>query len=392
TEEAKAAHDVLLSNRVNYWTGEECKKFEAEFADWAGTSHAIAVSNGTVAIEIALEACGIGAGDEVIVTPRTFLASASAIVRCGATPVFADIDTDSGNISAATIAPAISERTKAVICVHLGGWPCDMDEIMALSEAHDIVVIEDCAQAHGARYNDKPIGSIGHIGTWSFCQDKIMTLGGEGGMITTSDRALWKKMWSAKDHGKDWDKVHEKHDGTGFRWVHDSFGSNYRMTEMQAAIGRIQLKKLPEWTAARTRNAERLIETAEKFSGPEGIITIPNHQARHGNSAEPAWYKFYLLLNPEKAGPDWTRDRILSEFRKLDVPCYQGSCTEIYKEKAFDSVTWLPGHPLPNAADLGERSLMFLVHPTLTDEEISRTQSAMEQVFGMASTTASGIA
>ena len=386
TEESLAVSNVLLSNRVNYWTGQECRIFEKEFADWTGVDHAIALANGTVAIEIALEACEIGDGDEVIVTPRTFLASASAIVRCGATPVFADIDPDSGNISAATIQSALSPKTRAILCVHLGGWPCEMTDIMALANAHDIVVIEDCAQAHGARYQGKSVGSIGHIGTWSFCQDKIMSLGGEGGMVTTNNARLWKKMWSLKDHGKNWDKVNERHDGGGFRWLHDSFGSNHRMMEMQAVIGRIQLKRMPEWTRARRRNAEKLLETAEKYSGSTGVVTIPNGHARRGNVSEPAWYKFYLLLNQQNLGTGWSRELVIAEFRKLGIPCYEGSCSEVYRERAFDTVKWLPGHSLPNAEDVGKRTLMFLVHPTLTEDDITSTQAAMEQVFSRIST------
>ena len=228
-EEANAARDVLLSNKVNYWTGQEGREFEKAFAAWADADFAIALSNGTQALDLALKGLGVGEGDEVVVTARTFLASASSIVTAGAVPVFADIDPDSQNVTAQTIQAVLTERTRAIICVHLAGWPCDMDPIMALAEAHGLWVIEDCAQAHGARYKGRSVGSIGHAGAWSFCQDKIMTTGGEGGMVTTNDRGLWSRMWSYKDHGKSWEAVYERAHPPGFRWLHESFGTNWRM-------------------------------------------------------------------------------------------------------------------------------------------------------------------
>jgi dTDP-4-amino-4,6-dideoxygalactose transaminase len=219
-KEAEAVASVLLSNRVNYWTGNEGKSFEQEYAAWAGVAHAIALANGTVALDAALAALGIGSGDEVVVTPRSFLASVSCVVNAGGVPVFADVDRDSQNITAQSIQRVLSPKTRAIICVHLAGWPCEMDAIMELAAERGLVVIEDCAQAHGARYRGRSVGSFGHVGAWSFCQDKIMTTGGEGGMVTTNDRELWSKMWSLKDHGKSWEAVYERQHPPGFRWLH----------------------------------------------------------------------------------------------------------------------------------------------------------------------------
>lgn len=376
-EEADAVRSVLLSNRVNYWGGEEGRKFENEFAAWAGTAHAIAVANGTVALDLALIALGIGQGDEVIVTPRTFLASASAIVNCGAHPVFVDVDPDSQNITAATIESAITPRTKGIICVHLAGWPCDMDPIMDLAEKHGIYVIEDCAQAHGARYRGRSVGSIGHVGAWSFCQDKIMTTGGEGGVVTTNDKALWSKIWSYKDHGKSWDAVYNREHPPGFRWLHESFGTNMRLTEMQSAIGRIQLKRMEAWHQARTKNAERILATAEKF--PQAL-RVP----RPPEDIEHAWYKCYVFLRPEGVKPNWTRDYIISAINAHGIPCFAGSCSEIYLEKAFDNTPFRPAERLPIARALGETSLMFLVHPTLPETALDATCQAIETVMAEA--------
>ena len=371
-EEVQAVADVLASNRVNYWTGEVCRAFERRFADWAGVPHAIALMNGTVALDAALFALGIGPGDEVIVTPRTFMASASCVAMTGATPVFADIDPDTQGLSAETIAAVVTPRTRAVIPVHLGGAPCDMDPIMALAEATGIKVIEDCAQAHGARYKGRSVGSIGHIGAWSFCQDKIMTTGGEGGMATTSDPALWSAMWSWKDHGKSWEGVYERPHPPGPRLVHDTFGLNGRMIEMQAAIGVIQLERMAGWTARRTELAQRLSQACaahELFRLPAITDDVVH-----------AWYRFYAFVRPERLAPGWTRERIIEAIVERGVPCFHGSAPEIYMERAFDGTPSRPAQRLPVARALGETSIAFLVHPTITDDQIERAVEAVHSV------------
>ena len=372
-EEADAVSQVLLSNKVNYWTGQECREFEKEFAQFAETQYAVALANGTVALDVALKALGIGAGDDVIVTSRTFLASASSIVTAGANPVFADVELDSQNISRRTIEAVITPNTKAIICVHLAGWMCDMDPIMQLASDKGLYVIEDCAQAHGAKYKGKSAGSIGHVAAWSFCQDKIMTTGGEGGMVTTNDETLWKKMWSYKDHGKNFDSIYNKQHPPGFRWLHDSFGTNWRMMEMQAVIGRIQLKMMPEWTEKRTKNAERILSCFE--NSPYFTVHRPSDDYVH------AAYKCYVQVNIDALPEGWSRDRIMAEINALGVPCFSGSCSEVYLEHAFDHTKWRPVERLKNAQQLGETSLMFLVHPTLTENNIQTTEYGIQQVI-----------
>lgn len=381
-EEAEAIQRVLLSNRVNYWTGEECRAFEREFAKWCGTRHAIALANGTLALDLALKGLGIGPGDEVVVTPRTFIASISCVVNAGARPVFADVCPDSGNITAETIARVLSPATRAVICVHLAGWPCDMDPILDLAAARGLKVIEDCAQAHGARYKGRPVGSIGDVGAWSFCQDKIMTTGGEGGMVTTSNPALWRAMWSYKDHGKSYAAVYERSHPPGFRWLHDSFGTNWRMMEMQAAIGRIQLRRMPGWTTSRLANAARLRAAMAPFAGPGGVLRLPWFGA-DGPDADDvhAAYKLYAYVVPEALPPGWDRDRVVAEIAAAGVPCLQGSCSECYLEAAFDGTELRPAERLPQARALGETSLMLLVHPTLTEDDLDRMVLALSTVL-----------
>jgi len=371
-EEADAVRDVLLSNKVNYWTGQEGRQFEKEFAAFVGVDHAVAVANGTVALDLALKGLGIGPGDEVIVTPRTFLASVSSIVNAGAVPVFADVDRDSQNITAETILKVLSPKTRAIVCVHLAGWPCDMDPIMSLASEHGVFVIEDCAQAHGARYKGRSVGSIGHVGCWSFCQDKIMTTGGEGGMVTTNDRTLWSKMWSFKDHGKSWEAVYEREHPPGFRWLHESFGTNWRMTEMQAVIGRIQLKRMPHWHETRLQYARQIWNAAKQLPG----LRVPEVPESIDHGA----YKCYLFVDGSAA----QRDRIMQQINEHGVPCFSGSCSEVYREKAFDNTGWRPEQPLPVAHDLGQTSLMFMVHPTLTRQEVDKTCRVLSDVVSAA--------
>jgi len=372
-EEADAVSRVLRSNRVNYWTGDECRNFETEFATYVGSRYAVALSNGTLALDVALRALDIGPGDEVIVTPRSFMASASCVVTAGATPIFAEVDAESGNLTAESIARVLTPRTKAVIPVHLAGWPCDMDPIMALASERRLFVIEDCAQAHGARYKGRSVGSIGHVGAWSFCQDKIMTTGGEGGMVTTDDEALWSRMWSYKDHGKSYDAVYNRSHEPGYRWVHESFGTNWRMLEIQGVIGRMQLRRMKDWHARRTQHALRLTDGFDAIAA----LRVPPVPARDTH----AWYKFYAFVRPELLRPDWDRDRIMVAINAAGVPCTVGSCSEVYLEKAFDGSGARPCPRLPVARALGETSLCFLVHPTLEDRHIDRTVEVVRDVM-----------
>lgn len=372
-DEIDAAAQVLASGKVNYWTGDACQRFEAGFADYTGCRHAIALANGTLALELALYALDIGPGAEVIVPARTFIASASAAVARGATPVIAEVDATTQTLTVDTIRAAITPKTRAIIAVHLAGWPCDMDAIMDLAHMHGIKVVEDCAQAHGATYKGRLVGSLGDMAAFSFCQDKIMTTGGEGGMLVLNDTELWKKAWAYKDHGKSWDAVHQRQHTPGFRWLHESFGSNWRMTEMQAAIGLRQLEKLDAWRARRQANAALLTAC---FSGLVGLrITPPPPEISH------AYYKYYAFLMPETLRPEWGQAHIIDAINAEGIPCFSGSCSEIYREQAFQRAGLGPGERLPIARQLGETSLMFLVHPTLGEQEMRDTCQAVTKVM-----------
>ncbi|WP_290794240.1 DegT/DnrJ/EryC1/StrS aminotransferase family protein [Halomonas sp.] len=375
SDELEAVSRVLRSGRVNYWNGEEGRTFEREFAEFHGVPHAIAVANGTLALELALRALEVGPGDEVVVTPRSFMASVSCVVACGARPVFADVDPDTGNLTAESVAAVMTPRTRAVIAVHLAGWPCDLDALRALCDRHGLYFIEDCAQAHGALWRGKRVGSFGDAAAFSFCTDKIISTGGEGGMLLLKDDSAWERAWSYKDHGKSRRAVHAEHP-PGFRWLHGSFGSNWRLTEMQAAIGRCQLRKLEGWLMKRRENAGRLADGLKGVSGLRLPVSSPE--------ATPAWYRFYAFVDNEALASGWDRDAIVAEINARGGHCLHGGCSEIYREHAFDGTDLRPGDPLPVAKRLGETSLMFLVDHTLLSEQMCRLAERVTEVMAMA--------
>lgn len=384
-EESRKAAKVLLSNNVNYWTGQECRMFEKEFARFSDSKYAVAVMNGTVAIDLALKALEIGNNHEVIVTSRSFIASVSAIVNAGATPIFCDVCENSQNIKTSNVEKLIGPKTKAILCVHLAGYPCEMRNIKKLANKHKLYVIEDCAQAHGAKYEGKSVGSLGHIGCWSFCQDKIMTTGGEGGMVTTNSKKLWSKMWSYKDHGKSYNSVYKKVHKKGFRWVHDDFGTNWRMMEIQAALGRIQLKKMKNWTRKRNSNQNRIWKVCKKIPA----LRVPEFNDKswsgyHIGNVHAA-YKCYVFVRPEELKKSWNRDNIIHELNKCGVQCFSGSCSEIYLEKAFKKANIGPPKRLKVAKNLGETSIMFPIHPSLTRHELDLIEGSIINVMKKAS-------
>ncbi len=377
-DEIRAVCEILRSGKTGYWVGDNGRKFEREFAAYCGVSHGVALANGTVALELALKILDIGPGDEVIVLPRTFIATVSSVVLSGAIPVFADVDGDSQNLTANTIRECITPRTKAILVVHLAGWSCDLDPIMGLAREHGLKVIEDCAQAHGARYKGRAIGSFGDVAAFSFCQDKIMTTGGEGGMLVTNNEQSWERAWAYKDHGKSYDAIYrrEPNPDENFRWVHESFGTNWRMTEMQSAIGRIQLKKLNDWVQQRRANAMVLAERLAK----QDALRVP----MPGNEIEHSYYKFYVFVRPDRLKVGWGRDRLIHAVNAEGAPCFHGSCSEVYRERAFADTGLAPPKRLPIARELGENSLMFPVHPTLTEMDMHRIADAVDRVLAEA--------
>ena len=368
-DEITKAISVLNSGKVNYWTGVETKNFEKEFAKLISTEYALALSNGSLALSCAYLSLNFKKKDEIITSPRTFIATSSSAVLLGLKPIFADVDINSGCITAETIEPHINKNTKAISVVHISGWPADMQEICELANKYKLLIIEDCSQAHGAEilFKNKfqPVGSFGDIATWSFCQDKIISTGGEGGMITTNDLEIYKKVWSFKDHGKNFNSLNiSNRRSVGYQWIHDNLGSNFRLTEFQSAIGRLQIKKLSTWNKLRTRNALILFEILKNINGLR--IPLPPKEKKH------AWYKFNCYLNLSFLKNDWSRDRIIYEIIQKGYPAFHGGCSEIYLEKCFKDLGLSLEKSLPNAKELGETNLMFLVHPNISLDEMTR--------------------
>ena len=361
-EEIQKSSDILRSGKINYWTGTEGKDFEKEFSSYVGVNHSVVVDNGTSALILAAHSLGISKGDEVIMSPRTFVASAFSIMVLGARPVFVDIDRDTQNIDPSLIEAAITPKTKAIMAIHLAGWPCEMNKIQEICKEYNLYLIEDCAQAHGAKYNGQSVGSFGDINGWSFCQDKIMSTAGEGGMVTTNNKDLWEKVWSFKDHGKNYDTVYNKEHPPGFRWLHENVGTNFRLTEIQSGIGRLQLRKLDSWIEKRTKLANIFNDGFKDIDGLR-VALAPDH-IKH------AYYKYYVFIENEKFKYGKDRDFIMNSLNEMGTPCYSGSCSEIYKEKAFDKLFPNGHQSLPVAKELSETSLMFLVHPTIDEKDI----------------------
>ena len=362
-EQIAAVVDVLRSGQVNYWNGGQGRAFEEEFASYAGTPHAVAVANGTLALELCLHALEVPQGADVIVPARTFLATASAVVARGCRPIFADVDPQSGNLSAETIEAALTPNTRAIVCVHLAGWPCEMDEIRDLADRHDLKIIEDCAQAHGAEYRGRPVGSLGDAAAFSFCTDKIISTGGEGGMVTLQDETAWRRAWSYKDHGKCWDRVYNAEHPDVFRWLHESLGTNWRLTEMQSALGRIQLRRLPQSVETRRQHASTLSAVLE---GHEAIrLARPPRHVKH------SYYKYYAYLTPLALQQGTRRDNFVRTLQSHGVPAGSGSCSEIYLEQAFQKLNLGPHQPCRVSQSLGETSLMIPVHPTLSPADVA---------------------
>ncbi len=385
TKQIKKVSQVLKKNKTNYWTGSECKNFEKEFSDYHNTKYSIAVSNGSVALEIALKALNLKKTDSVIVTPRSFIISASCVLNLGLKPIFADID-DNGNLSIEGIKKVYKKSVKAIIVVHLNGLSCNLDPILKFAKKNKIFLIEDCSQAHGAIYKGRKVGSFGSISTWSFCQDKIISTGGEGGMISTNNKKLWLKCWTLKDHGKNYKSTFHKKHKTEFKWLHDDYGSNYRMTEMQAVIGREQLKSLNEQIKKRNLVANLYLKSLKDYYLKYDILKKPNFdfqinftkkKSKKSNTYLHAFYRLNLFINKNRIN----QNKLIKELKKKKINCGVGSCPEIYREKIFKKLKLFPKKRLLNAKLLGETSLIFPINPYKSLNKVKNEIYVINKVF-----------
>jgi len=373
SQEIDLVKKVLQSNKVNYWTGQQCKLFEKEFSNYIGVRYSVAVANGSVGLDLAVAALNLPKGSEVIVTPRSYITSVTCVIKNKLKPIFADVDFWSQNLSLEHIKKKITFRTKAVILVHLAGMPCDMFPILELTKKLNIKIIEDCSQAHGAVYNNKIVGSMGDISVWSFCNDKIISTCGEGGMVSTNNNKYFKKIWAGKDCGRNIDKIKKNNLKVGFKWIHDFEGTNLRMTELQAAVGRYQLKKLDSWIKIRNRNAKKILDTCKKYSFID--------YKEFSKNIKHAYYRCYILVNNKKLKKGWNRDKIIGSLLKKKIKCNSGSCPEIYLEKSIKNKKLRPKKNLPNAKLLGQATIAFEVHNKISKKSIVYICSLIKRVF-----------
>jgi dTDP-4-amino-4,6-dideoxygalactose transaminase len=362
-KEIEGVSEILKTGRVNQWTGDYVREFEKKFSKYFDVNYSIAINNGTSALELCLKVLNLNDNDEVIVTPRSFVASVSCILINRLKPVFADVDLNSQNITLQNIKNVITDKTRAVICVHLNGFPCEIEEIYSYCKENNIYVIEDCAQSHGAKYNGKYLGSFGDINAWSFCQDKIMSTGGEGGMITTNNKDLFEKAWSFKDHGKDINLYYNRPITNQFSFVHNSVGSNYRMTEIQAYIGLIQLDYLETWIQHR-RELSSIYNN--KFKNLNNIRL----QYENENTLC-SYYKYYFFVKDISI-----RQYIIDEISRNNIKVYYGSCGELYKEKCINQ-----NIICHNSKILHETSIVLLVDPSYSKIDIMNNANIIYNIL-----------
>ncbi len=375
-DEIESVSNILKSGRVNYKTGQVGKKFEKEFASFCDCKYAVAIANGSLALTAAYASLDLSPGDEFITTPRTFIATTSSAVLLGLVPIFADVDINSGNITPENIEPLITKKTKAISVVHIAGWPADMEGICSLASKYNLKIIEDCSQAHGAQINGKSVGSFGDVSTWSCCQDKIISTGGEGGVVTTNSDLIYDFVLAYIDHGKSQNAIALNKNVMGYKWLHESFGNNFRLTEMQSQIGLIQLNKISNWTKIRARNALILYRAIKKINFVR--IPIPEKKITH------AWYKFYFYIKEELISEDWDRNKIINEINNRNMPAFHGGCSEIYLEKCFIKRNLGPTKRLPAAKELGESSIMLLIHPNIDEKNMINYANIVHQVLSLA--------
>jgi perosamine synthetase len=363
--DVEAVAEVLVSGRLTQLTGPAVGEFEAAFAAWHGVRECVATSSGTSAIHCALAALGAGPGDEVIVPAHTFIASATPVLHAGATPVFADVDERTFCISPESAAERITERTRAIVAVHLNGHPADLDALLAIAQARGIAVIEDAAQAHGALYKGRKVGTLGALGCFSFWEDKIVTTGGEGGAVITDDPALAEKMRRFRHHGEG--------PVEGERaYYHLDLGYNYRMTSLQAATGLVQFRRLEEYLAARRRNAAYLSERLGEL-GPVEPPFVADY-ATH------SYYKYICRLQPE-AKIDTTR--FVAAVAAEGLPISRRYPTPLPRQPVFRD-RGLGEADCPVASRLAGELFTLLVHPTLTTADLDDYVTAVRKVLASA--------
>ncbi|MBZ5696744.1 MAG: DegT/DnrJ/EryC1/StrS family aminotransferase [Acidobacteriia bacterium] len=350
-DEILPALDRVCQN-ASFVLGEEVEAFEREFADFCGTRHCVALANGTAALHLGLLALGVQADDEVITSPNTFLATAEAITYCGAVPVFVDIDPATANLDPKLVERAITPRTRAILPVHVYGRPADMDPIREIAARHNLRILEDAAQAHGARYRGRRVGSLGHAAVFSFYPTKNLGAYGEGGALTTDDDQVAKFARAARSHGQT------------ARYEHEFVGYNYRMQGFQGAVLRIKLRHLYAWTARRqeiAREYRRLLAGAR--------LEMPVDDTRD----ECVYHQFVVYAN--------NRNSIVTQLAAREIETVVHYPRPVHLQPAYSSLGLPPG-TFPHAERACERVFSLPIHPGLTAEQVAYVASSVRELVG----------
>tara|TARA_B100000767_G_C19747383_1_gene529176 strand:- start:627 stop:1799 length:1173 start_codon:yes stop_codon:yes gene_type:complete len=366
---------ILSSGKINYIDGPYGKKFEKEFSKFVGNRYSIAICNGTAALEVAIKSLKLAKNSEIIVPSRSFFASAACIVNTGHIPIFADVDLLTQNISLDDIKKKISKRTKAIICVHLAGLPCNMHDIKKLANKNKIKIIEDCSQAHGASIDNMQVGSFGDVSTWSFCNDKIISTLGEGGMISTNKKIIYDFCKTYINHGS---VLQNNKNSEKFIYNKDYFGTNLRITEIQSIAGLEQLKDLRKVQIKRERMSKDYFHVTSKYQNYiYSYFPLKNIKC--------AWYRFYFFLKTDMKEYQKIRFKIIKNLKKNDLKCFTGSCPEIYLEKSFKKLKNFKVRRLINSKILGETSIALDINHTLTHakhkKKVLELKLVLEDIF-----------
>ncbi len=390
----QGVEEVLRSGKVNYWTGRKGMQFEKTYADWQGSKFAISVANGTAALHTAMSALGIGPGDEVIVPSYTFIATSFSVVQAGAIPRFADVNREDHCISVESAEKLVTGRTRAIIPVHLYGNVCDMDEVNAFAKKHGLFVIEDNAEAFGGEYKGKKTGTLSDIAACSFCQNKTFTTGGEGGMVTTDNEDWAWKARSFRDHGYDVKarmsllELEQK-----LPYIHNMVGFNYRMTEMQSAIGLAELARMEDWNMPNRRRNAGLIMDAIKDLPQVLYAPVDTPERRNG------WYVMAFSLDIENMNCDI--DQFVKAAGAEGAPVWKVFWPQCHTEKAFTKHNAFgdSGFPftskeytdpasvdytnveVPNAVWHQSHTFTCFAFPTLSEENAAQVGTALAKVI-----------
>ena len=356
-KEINLVKKILKSGKINQWTGNYNKLFSNAFKKSVRQKYAIPICNGSLALDLAVRSLNLKPFSQILVTSRSFVATAKCITNNHHHPIFLDESSEYSGICLKDLKKKFNKKVKAIICAHIGGYPNKIDEIKSFAKEKNIFLIEDCSQSHGGNYKNKPLGSFSDISVWSFCQDKIISTGGEGGMITTNNKKIYEYCNQFKDHGKNFNKMNNKKYKYSFKYLHDFNGTNLRLTEIQCAMGLIQLSNLKKNLITRRKFVKELLLVLQNY---KYIKIMP-----YSKINDCSWYRLYFTINFKKIKK--TREEVLALLNSNRITSNSGTCCELYKEKIFKNFKTTEKK---YCNYLAKNSIALVIHPFLNKKEI----------------------